>query len=51
MKTSLIVPLFNEESRIDRTLPIMAAYATRRWGPLAEIVGVDDGSTDSTALR
>ena len=51
MKTSLIVPLYNEEARIGRTLPYMAAYATQRWGPQAEIIGVDDGSTDATTFR
>lgn len=48
MKTSLVVPLYNEAARIRCTLPRIIVYANRLWGPAAEIIGVNDGSTDET---
>lgn len=45
---SLIVPAFNEEARLLRTLDTIAAWATP-WGAPLEVLVVDDGSTDGTA--
>src|SRR5665213_1953351 len=45
---SIIVPAFNEERRLPKTLDGIEAYlASRRFN--AEIIVVDDGSTDGTA--
>jgi len=45
---SIIVPSYNEERRLPETLERIAAYA-RASGREAEILVVDDGSTDGTA--
>ena len=53
MKLSVIVPAYNEESRIGETLERIARYLdsrkTARRGFDYEIIVVDDGSTDRTA--
>lgn len=47
-KYSIIIPAFNENARIGATLQRVIAYAAERgWD--AEIIAVDDGSTDNTA--
>jgi len=46
--TSVVVPAFNEAQRIGPTLERILAYFERR-SPPAEIVVVDDGSSDGTA--
>ena len=46
--TSVVVPAFNEAQRIGPTLERILAYFERRPPP-AEIVVVDDGSSDATA--
>lgn len=44
---SIVVPAYNEEARLPGTVEAMARYCTQR--PLrAEIIVVDDGSTDRT---
>jgi len=43
---SIIIPFCNEEQNVESVL-----QETRRTNPLAEIIAVDDGSTDSTAER
>jgi len=45
---SIVVPAYNEARRLARTLPGVIEYATR-LGESAEIIVVDDGSTDGTA--
>jgi len=47
---SVVIPAYNEERRIIPTLKAIAEYMARKgWG--AEILVVDDGSTDGTAGR
>jgi len=45
---SIIIPSFNEESRLPATLERIAAYLSD-YGRDAEVLVVDDGSTDATA--
>jgi len=45
---SIILPAYNESARIGATLDKILAYAARRSGN-AEVVVVNDGSTDGTA--
>ena len=45
---SIIVPAYNEENRLPKTLDGIVAYV-RAKGRLAEIIVVDDGSSDGTA--
>jgi dolichyl-phosphate beta-glucosyltransferase len=47
-EVSIIIPSYNEERRLPETLERIAAY-TRASGREAEILVVDDGSTDRTA--
>lgn len=47
-RTSVVVPAFNEAERIGPTLERIAAYFEQR-GPGADVVVVDDGSSDTTA--
>lgn len=46
---SIVVPAFNEEKRLPRTLTRLAAFLDSRPLDFAEIVIVDDGSADGTA--
>lgn len=46
---SIIVPAFNEENRLPRTLSEVREYLDRSDWEFAEIVVVDDGSRDRTA--
>jgi glycosyltransferase involved in cell wall biosynthesis len=47
-KYSIVIPAYNESSRIGATLQRVLSYvADRRWD--AEIIAVDDGSGDDTA--
>jgi len=45
---SIIIPVYNEESRIGSTLEQVAAFLNR-WPNTWEVVVADDGSTDGTA--
>jgi glycosyltransferase involved in cell wall biosynthesis len=45
---SIIVPSFNEELRLPRSLELIAAYVNASKGS-SEVLVVDDGSTDRTA--
>jgi dolichyl-phosphate beta-glucosyltransferase len=49
---SIVVPAYNEEARLPRSLALIHDYLTSRGmrEERAEIMVVDDGSTDSTAL-
>ncbi|GFO55325.1 glycosyl transferase [Geomonas sp. Red276] len=47
-ETSIVIAAFNEQERLPQTLRTIASYLARRGTP-AEIVVVDDGSTDATA--
>jgi dolichol-phosphate mannosyltransferase len=46
MKVSIIVPFYNEEENVDSVLE-----ETRRTNPEAEIIAVNDGSSDRTEAR
>lgn len=48
LELSIVVPAFNEEQRLPRTLQSIRAYLVSR-GLQAEVLVVDDGSTDATA--
>jgi dolichyl-phosphate beta-glucosyltransferase len=48
MRLSVIIPAYNEESRLPETLRWVSAYLARQSYP-AEVVVVDDGSDDGTA--
>lgn len=48
-RLSIIVPAYNEAARLPRTLPALTAYAAAFAGG-AEVIVVDDGSTDDTAV-
>jgi dolichyl-phosphate beta-glucosyltransferase len=45
---SIVIPAYNEESRLPASLSQIAAYI-RRSGRETEVIVVDDGSTDGTA--
>ena len=45
---SVIIPAFNEERRLPKTLDRIHAYLSAR-GLRGEIIVVDDGSSDGTA--
>ena len=44
MDVSIVVPLFNEESRMDKFLASLKEHGKNRW----EVILVNDGSTDKT---
>lgn len=46
---SVVVPAYNEESRLGDTLPVMYAYLKEHF-PQFELLVVDDGSTDRTPV-
>ena len=48
MELSVVVPAFNEEQRLPKTLQTIRAYLKSR-ALRAEVLVVDDGSTDATA--
>ncbi len=45
---SIVIPAFNEEDRLERSLPLVRRYCRRAW-PSHEVIVVDDGSTDGTS--
>jgi dolichyl-phosphate beta-glucosyltransferase len=48
LELSIIIPAFNEERRLSKTLEAIQRYLSER-GLHAEVIVVDDGSTDGTA--
>lgn len=49
MKVSLIIPAYNEAKRLGPFLESITRYTTKHPLEIAEIIVVDDGSTDATA--
>lgn len=45
---SIIIPAYNEVARLEKTLLTVVAYLRENW-PDAELIVVDDGSSDNTA--
>ena len=45
---SIVVPAYNEATRLGKTLPIMLEYLASTY-PESELIVVDDGSSDNTA--
>jgi dolichyl-phosphate beta-glucosyltransferase len=48
---SIVIPCFNEESRVDACLDAATRYLDALEGARGEVVVVDDGSTDGTSAR
>lgn len=48
MELSVVVPVYNEEKRIRKSILRLTGYLRRRY-PSHEVIVVDDGSTDKTA--
>lgn len=51
MKLSIVIPAYNEEHRIDKTLPLIIEYAknfSKKFNIEVEIITVNDGSKDNT---
>jgi len=46
---SIVIPAYNEEQRLPSTLEAIFDYLNRSAWPSAEVLVVDDGSTDATA--
>lgn len=46
---SIVIPAYNEAKRLPRTLEQIYAYLQQRFWEPAEVIVVDDGSTDETA--
>jgi dolichyl-phosphate beta-glucosyltransferase len=46
---SIIIPAYNEERRLSASLNVILNFITARQFEFAEIIVVDDGSTDATA--
>src|SRR6266511_2147769 len=49
MRLSLVVPAYNERARLAPTLELLSAHLARSGHHDAEVIVVDDGSTDGTA--
>src|SRR5262245_30940462 len=47
---SVVIPAYNEENRLPRTLERVLAFLSG-WGHPSEIIVVDDGSRDATIAR
>ena len=45
---SVVIPAYNEAARLGKTLRVVVEYLCENW-PDAELIVVDDGSTDGTA--
>ena len=46
---SVVIPAYNEEHRLPRTLAVISAYLCKTYGSDHEILVVDDGSRDKTS--
>ena len=51
MKTSLVIPAFNEEERLPPFLDSITAYLQTHQNTIQEVLLVDDGSTDNTIKK
>lgn len=49
MRLSLVIPAYNERERLVRSLELLSAHFARAGHRDAEVIVVDDGSTDGTA--
>ena len=49
VELSIVIPAYNEHERLSRSLEILCAYLARSGHRDAEVIVVDDGSTDATA--
>lgn len=45
---SIIIPAYNEAARLGNTLQTVLGYLNEEWADRAELIVVDDGSTDET---
>ena len=48
IKLSIVIPLFNEERRLKKTIPILDKFIKKNIRHKIEIIFVSDGSTDKT---
>lgn len=48
MNLSIIIPAYNEELRVKKTLDAVYSYIKQKKGLRAEVIFVDDGSSDKT---
>lgn len=52
MKTiTFVIPVFNEEKRLNKTFSALKAFKTPRGLKLEEVIFVDDGSNDNSKLK
>jgi arabinofuranan 3-O-arabinosyltransferase len=49
MQLSIVIPAYNERDRLSRSLEVLSAHLARSGHRDAEVIVVDDGSTDGTA--
>ena len=49
MQLSIVVPAYNEQARLSRSLEVLWAHLARSGHRDVEVIVVDDGSTDATA--
>ncbi|HEY6202890.1 MAG TPA: glycosyltransferase [Candidatus Limnocylindria bacterium] len=49
MQLSIVIPAYNERERLSRSLEVLSAHLARAGHRDAEVIVVDDGSTDGTA--
>lgn len=49
MQLSIVIPAYNEHERLSRSLGVLSAHLARSGHRDAEVIVVDDGSTDTTA--
>lgn len=49
MQLSIVIPAYNEYERLSRSLELVSAHLARAGHRDAEVIVVDDGSTDGTA--
>ena len=48
IKLSIVIPLFNEERRLKKTIPILKKFIKNNSRHKIELIFVSDGSTDKT---